>query len=269
MTQLKDLVYGYEEGGAITPGEFMIENNSYWTPQNGGCAYVWTVPTGKTKMVVEMWSGGAGGSHSCCCMQGAGGGGGGYQKFKVDVTPGELICMCSAGTTGGGNNGAHSGCQGCYSSICLNGVWCACTEGGNQTARNSRCNLATNCYTCCSTCYCCRGRNYCSGTGNNWERLAEQSGTSSMYHSTQWCTDMAWQYMGGNYGVPGQRPQGTSTCCQDCWGGICSNYSSCCGQACLFAAHHPGGGGQAAWGADGGCRCGSPGAGGLIYVVHW
>ena len=80
---------------------------------------------------------------------------------------------------------------------------------------------------------------------------------------------MAWQFIGGNYGVPGQRPQGTSTCCQSCWGGICSNYSSCCGQACQNAAHHPGGGGISAWGADGGCRCGSPGAGGLIYVVYW
>jgi len=268
MTQLKNLIYGYASGSTITPSEFTIENNQYWVAQNGGCAYVWTVPAGKTKAVMEMWSGGAGGSHSCCCMMGAGGNGGGYQKFIVDVEAGEQICMCTAGTTGSGNNGAHNGCHGCFSSICLNGTWCACQNGGQASARTARCNLAQSCYTCCSTCYCCGGYTYATA-GNNFQRLAQQQGTSTVYHSTQWCVDMGWQYSGGSYGVPGQRPQGTSTCCQDCWGGICSNYSSCAGQACQSAAHHPGGGGISAWGADGGCRCGSPGAGGLIYVVYW
>lgn len=266
MANLKDLIYGYEVGGTITPGEFMIENSNYWLPQNGGCAYTWSVPSGKTMMVAEIWSGGAGGGHQCCCMMGAGGGGGGYMKFCVAVTPGESICMCSAGTTGGGSSGAHSGCTGCFSSMCKNGTWCVCVEGGQQTSRNVRCFMGGNCYSCCSTCYCCRGRVYNSGT---LCVLEQQSGTSTTHQATQWCYDMSWQYMGGAYGVPGQRPQGTSTCCQSCWGGVCSNYSSCCGQACQFAAHHPGGGGQAAWGADGGCRCGSPGAGGLIYVVYW
>ena len=268
MANLKDLIYGYESGSVTTPGEFMIENNNYWMPQNGGCAYIWTVPAGKTKMVAEIWSGGAGGGHQCCCMMGAGGAGGGYQKIYATITPGAQICMCSAGTTGSGNNGAHSGCHGCSSYMCSNtDNWCTCVNGGPQISRNVRCFMGGNCYSCCSTCYCCEGREQISGS--NICVLNSQAATQTTHQATQWCYDMSWQYMGGNYGVPGQRPQGTSSCCQSCWGGICSGYSSCCGQACLFAAHHPGGGGQSAWGADGGCRCGSPGAGGLIYVVYW
>ncbi|MBK7222325.1 MAG: hypothetical protein IPH94_13660 [Saprospiraceae bacterium] len=45
----------------------------------------WTVPTGVTEIMVEMWGAGGGGSSNY------GGGGGGYMKIKRLVTPGEVI----------------------------------------------------------------------------------------------------------------------------------------------------------------------------------
>ena len=72
MANLKDLLYGYEEGSTTTPAEFLLENTNTWLEQNGGCAYVWTVPATRSKMVFEIWSGGSSGGRSCCCMQGKG-----------------------------------------------------------------------------------------------------------------------------------------------------------------------------------------------------
>ena len=66
MSNLKDLVYGYEAGSTIKPAEFVIENTQTWVPHNGGCGYTWTVPAGIQHALFEVWSGGAGGGFSCC-----------------------------------------------------------------------------------------------------------------------------------------------------------------------------------------------------------
>ena len=164
------------------------------------------------------------------------------------------------------------GFTGCHSHAC-NGAssprnWCACVDNANGTiARYPRCHLAINCYSCCNTCFCCGGRAYTGGSGIVC--MEADAGQSSVYQSSQHCMQTGYQYMGSAYGMPGPRPQGTSTCCNDCFGGICGSYSSCCGQACIQMAYHPAGGGQTAWTNDGTCRCGSPGGGGLIYVVYW
>lgn len=271
MATLKSLIYGYESGGVITPSEFYIENTNKWIPHNGGCCYLWTVPSGKTKAVVEMWGGGMGGGFSCCCTQGAGGHSGGYMMFCADIASGDQIRFCSAGTSGA-NMSCCQGWSGCHSHAC-NGAgsprnWCACVDNAQGTiARYPRCQLAINCYSCCSTCFCCGGRAYVGGNGIMC--MEADAGQSSVYQSSQHCMQTGYQYMGSAYGTPGPRPQGTSTCCNDCFGGICGSYTSCCGQACINMAYHPGGGGQTGWTNDGTCRCGSPGGGGLIYVVYW
>ncbi len=266
MSNLTDLIYGYEAGGVIKPAEFYIENDQKWIKENGGCAYVWTVPTGKTKAIFEVWSGGAGGGFACCCTQGGGGGGGGYAMYEVTVSGGDTVCLCSAGTSGTDMSCCQGWC-GCASTICKEGTWCGCVTGGLYTARYPRCNLSISCYSCCSMCGCCGGCAY--NTGAAITTLEHTPGNSGMYHSSQFCVEAGWQAAGNAYGHPGPRPQGSSTCCNSCYGGICGNYTSCCGQACMMAGFHPGGGGFAAWTNDGTCRCGGPGGGGMIYVVYW
>lgn len=268
MTQLRDLIYGYESGSTIAPAEFTIENTDYWLPQNGGCCYLWTVPAGKSRMVFEMWSGGASGGASCCCMQGKGGHAGGYAKYTVPITPGESISFCAGGTGCGPTNNICGHC-GCLSTACSNtNNWCACQAGGYCMDRNI-CFLGIQCYSCCATCMCCGGLQYNNG-GGQLCLLHESHGNSTTHQASQFCYDYSHQYMGGSYGNPSnQRPQGTATCCQSCHGGICGSYSSCCGAACYQSAHKPGGGGMTAWTHGGECRCGVPGAGGMIYVVYW
>jgi hypothetical protein len=56
----------------------------------------WTVPTGVTKLFVELWGAGGGGNIY------AGGGGGGYIAAQFNVTPGDLI-DCGAGIAGAGS----------------------------------------------------------------------------------------------------------------------------------------------------------------------
>jgi len=268
MTALKDLLYGYEAGSSIKPKEFMIENTNKWLTQNGGCCLLWTVPAGSTHAVFEVWAGGAGGGFSCCCTQGGSGGGGGYAMYESDVAAGDTIRLCSAGTTGA-NMGGCAGCTGCNSNICRNNgssSWCGCVQGGIQAARYPRCHLSISCYSCCSMCGCCNAI-YTGGSGLSL--LEQSSGTSGMYNSSQFCVETGWQIMGGAYGTPTPRPQGSSTCCNSCYGGICGSYTSCCGQACMNAGFHPGGAGLTAWTNDGTCRCGGVGGGGLIYVVYW
>ena len=264
MSNLKDLVYGYEAGSTIKPAEFVIENTQTWVPHNGGCGYTWTVPAGIQHALFEVWSGGAGGGFSCCCTQGGAGGAGGYAMYEVEVTAGDSICMCSAGTSGS-NMSCCQGFCGCASMICKSGTWCLCLTGGLYTARYPRCQLSTGCYTCCSMCGCCGGCSYVSGV----TQLEHTPGNAGMYHSTQFCVEAGWQAAGVAHGHPGPRPQGSSTCCNSCFGGICGSYSSCCGQACMMAGFHPGGGGFAGWTNDGTCRCGGVGAGGMIYTIYW
>jgi hypothetical protein len=266
MSQLTNLIYGYETGGVIKPQEFYIQNTNKWLPHNGGCCYLWTVPAGVTKAVFEVWSGGAGGGFACCCTMGGGGGGGGYMMVETDISAGDQIRMCSAGTSGA-NMSCCAGFHGCSSYICNgDGTWCMCVEGGLCSARYPRCHLATNCYSCCSMCACC-SNNYISGSGIT--TLECQTSVTGAYRSSQFCIEAGWQHVGSAYGTPGPRPQGTSTCCNSCHGGICGSYSSCCGQACMMMGMHPGGGGMTGWTNDGTCRCGGVGGGGMIYVVYW
>tara|TARA_B100000424_G_C22939446_1_gene499900 strand:+ start:143 stop:937 length:795 start_codon:yes stop_codon:yes gene_type:complete len=264
MANLKDLLYGYGEATSIVPQEFVLENTNHWLPQNGGCAYTWNVPAGKTAALFEVWSGGGGGAGSSCCMQGKGGQAGGYMKFYVPITSGDTICMCSGGTSPANASNICGFC-GCHSTICKNGSWCICVTGGHCHDRNI-CFLGIQCYSCCASCYCCGGMTYQSGAP---VVLHEHYPSASVHQATQWCYDASYQYMTQAYGYSGFRHQGTSTCCQSCHGGICYTYTSCCGQACYNSAHHPGSGGMTAWTHGNECRCGAPGAGGMIYVQYW
>ena len=74
-------------------------------------SYVWYVPTGITKIMVEVWGAGGGGGNASLNVQGtiSSGAGGGYGKQIYYVTPGSnCAIIVGAGGTGGGGDGESS-----------------------------------------------------------------------------------------------------------------------------------------------------------------
>lgn len=249
MANLRDLLYGYEQGEVIEPGEFTVLNTNYTTVGNGGCCYLWTVPSGAKRAVFEMWSGGGSGGGGCCCMQGGGAGSGGYAIKAMDVFPGQDIQICAAGS--GCCGGYYTAIQGCPTWVCSLGgggstTWLSCITGGYTNSRCVTCQYGANCYTCCSMCYCCGGISNCADFFS--------PGTTGNGHSTQFCHGEYHQYAANAPMMPGPRiaPGG---CCGigggNAWG--------------MF----PGGGGWSAAVYGGNCCCGGPGAGGMVYVLYY
>ena len=67
---------------------------------NGKCC-LWTVPSGVTRVVFEMWSGGGGGAgHTCCncCSFSIGGSGGNYAVKSITTAPGCQYTICAGGS---------------------------------------------------------------------------------------------------------------------------------------------------------------------------
>jgi hypothetical protein len=114
--------------GSILPDSFitssMISNNAFatWNVKwffgepcacSTGCCCLWQVPTGVSRMYIEMWGGGGGGHGSCNCSrcQNYIGAQGGYYNAKmIDTTPGCQYTVCA----GGNSNCCRLECTGCY-----------------------------------------------------------------------------------------------------------------------------------------------------------
>ena len=62
-------------------------------------AYNWTVPSGVTSVLVEMWGAGGAGGVGMYTYCGGNGGSGGYGKGSINVTPGDIISF-TVGTGG-------------------------------------------------------------------------------------------------------------------------------------------------------------------------
>ena len=257
MANLRDLLFGYEGGTAITPGEFTVLNTNYESIGNGGCCLLWTVPAGKTRAVFEMWSGGGTGAGGCCCMQGGGAGGGGYAVKAIDVVAGQQIQICAAGSGCCGDY--YTSINGCPSWVCSQGgggapTWFTCLSGGYTNDRCVTCQLGSNCYTCCTMCSGCGGR-VDGGTGQG----ANQAdfvvcGVGGNGHSTQYCHGAFHQFAGNGPMTPGPR----------------IGYPGCyaCGAGVSWGIF-PGGGGLSSQTYGGGCCCGGPGSGGQVYVLYY
>jgi hypothetical protein len=73
--------------------------------------FTFTVPSGVTKLMVEVWGGGGGGGNGSTTSSGflSGGGGGGYGKQVITVVSGNVYSLVvGSGGTGGGGNGGNS-----------------------------------------------------------------------------------------------------------------------------------------------------------------
>jgi len=250
MSSLRDYLFGYEEGQPLIPQEFLVYNTSTTSTSNGGRCCLWTVPAGVSFAVFEMWSGGGSGGVACCCMQGGGAGSGGYAVKACTVSPGQQIRICAASS--GCCNSSTDGIDGCCSFVCSLGgggesTWEAKVCGGCGPSVATRCNYFDSCYSCCSQCFCCGGRSV-----NTDFCIA---GTQGSAHATRYCNDPAYQVAANAPMTGGGTRMGPSGCCRT--GGS------------FGFGNFPGGGGLSAQAHSGGCCCGSPGAGGMVYVVFY
>ncbi len=80
----------------------------------------WTVPAGVTKILVEVWGGGAGGNKAGLGGGGSGGDSGGYTRGIIAVTPGQIASMVLGGGgvgLGPSYNSGNSGEPGHFSQL--------------------------------------------------------------------------------------------------------------------------------------------------------
>ena len=77
----------------------MPPESRYCCPGNGGKCCHWTVPSGASYVVFEMWGGGASGMGSCCCMQGYAADSGSYAVKSTAVAAGDSFTICAGAST--------------------------------------------------------------------------------------------------------------------------------------------------------------------------
>ncbi len=265
MSVLTDYLPGY---GSVTapPKAFTVsyewnwDHNESWPRQahgmppesrycctgNGGKCCQWTIPAGTNYVVWEMWGGGASGSGSCCCMQGYAADSGSYAVKSSAVSPGDTFTMCAgAATCCRPNESNHTGCN-TFVMGTPSGLSCFCaTACGGICTNCSQCHGYFGCYSCCMNCY------NCSQQPNNVDFGI--SGIKGSTQRSQHCGDRGLQY------IP-VAPMAQS--------GPKMGPNGCCTRGGDMFGSWPGGAGSSSQ-SYGSCCCGSPGAGGAIYVLYY
>lgn len=218
-----------------------------------GTSCTWTVPTGVTSIVIEMWGAGGGGGgmgHCCCCSNGLPGSGGAYLSATIPVTGGSVYTIC--GGTGGnyGCGGSTGPSAGNPSYVTGPGLSTFCA-GGGQNGWNS-CNETRACFSW----------NNCNATG-----IPVNSGNTTVGNVVGACGEGSHRF-GRSQGcrhdaISGSAPFGGGA-------GVWTTYDHCCPYNPYLApaGQFPGGGGGGAR-ADcccGGCTCGACGAAGLVRI---
>jgi len=122
--------------------------------QPTGSSCQWTVPTGQTSVVVELWGGGGGGGsggNATCCGNQPGAGAGTYVKKTLTVSAGQVLTICAgAGGCFGTANDSQAanycccGFPGSCSFVKIGATICADAQGGSYGA--SQCYISCGCY---------------------------------------------------------------------------------------------------------------------------
>jgi hypothetical protein len=130
----------------------LTDFKNFYSVQNANTseyAFTWTVPTGVTKILVEVWGGGEGGNKSGIGGGGSGGDGGGYTRGIIAVVPGQIAdIIIGGGGIGLGPlyNSGNSGEAGHFTNLIVNGSEIQAKGGsyggGNATIGN---NFCSNC----------------------------------------------------------------------------------------------------------------------------
>tara|TARA_B100000287_G_scaffold68589_1_gene60206 strand:- start:1280 stop:2125 length:846 start_codon:yes stop_codon:yes gene_type:complete len=237
----------------------------YWSPENGGCCFLWTVPANTQTIKFEIVSGGGSGGPGRCCSSGYNPGGSGAYGIKTlhaydgDFTPGSSqYTICAAASTRCSCCGCCVGRRGCG--------FCGCTTYVQGPGLNNFCATGGSWghHKCGSWCYTCKMQTQCNWCRSevqgcvcgNWDfALGGINGSDS---ANQYCNTEHYPQTGA---VPG--PWGASFVRgrAKCGSG---NTVGCCYGHALF----PGGGGFTA-GTEGSNCWGSFGAGGLVVVTYW
>ena len=260
MASLRDFLYGYNDEVAV-PKELVVYNTNITTIDNGGYCCSFTVPGNTLYIAGELWGGGGAGDGSCCYGNGFGGSQGGYVEFFKEVTPGDNITICAAGSTISPNR--NTGTAGNDSYICKAGSWCIFAHGGCRGCVN--CN-GGSCYWCrCSVCIC---RNKAASGGAQAPGAGFEGTPASGDSINAWCGADSTMFV-----EPPCRQAGYGIA----QGGyhMQARISPVFGQGCLggveFIGNFPGGGGlsaQTCCANTGGACSGGPGAGGLAYIIY-
>ena len=235
-------------GGCSTNGSTAVTTGA-------GCCCQWTVPTGVSSVVIEIWGGGGGGAampNGACGSPGQGGGGGAYSRKTLAVTGGSLYTICVGAGGAPGTPSTFSRC-------------CCGLVGGTTYVTGTGLT------------------NFCANGG-----FGGESRCYSDYNPLQ-LSNGGWPGSGGDLNLRGGDGYAWSPdfCCGYTYGGYspfggrqiysgfdyCSQYTDAVGNnraggPCGQTGHFPGGGGSGAWPSCccGVCSCGGPGAPGLIRI---
>lgn len=195
----------------LTLGE-KSNNCCQGTTQPTGTCCAWTVPSGVTSVIVDLWgAGGGGGSGAAaeCCGNNPGGGGGTYVRRQFTVAAGDILTLCAGagGCFGGGIEGTSGsswcccGTQGSCSFVLRNGNFCVDSWGGRQGGSN----CSGHCYSSCGNCggtWCCItgacGSNY-GCTGYTIDMIAPGNGGMTQ-PCTGYCSDQTSWGGGTSFG---------------------------------------------------------------------
>lgn len=225
----------------------------------------WTVPTGATEVIFEIWGAGGGGGRSCCCSRGIPGNSGAYAYKKLSgnlVVPG---CKYNAIIGQGGDGGLSSQCggKGGTTSITGYGLTNFCAEGGNGGC--------SQCFACC--CFVLTSNSVCAVFCG-----ADFGARGNVGYAYIACYDNhCWNKQFVPY--PGGLVNGKGG-----WLGTNMNSDTTCGYGQMQfgmsqlgwspagtenqRAYAPGIGGVSAYTCGGGCCCGTWGSAGLIRISY-
>lgn len=228
----------------------------------------WTVPTGATDVIFEIWGGGGGGGSSCCCARGIPGGSGAYAVKRVR---GAAIAGCTymieLGQPGNGRDGNTCGQPGGKTLITGYGLSNFCAVGGH-----GGCSC---CYLCCCT-WSVLTQSGCSGgccatfCGADYGAYGNP-GAAFMWCYENHCWNKQWfPYPGGL--VNGKGGWLPATQCENSGCGYCLLHNALTqlpwGGGYSEHNYVPGVGGASGWTCSGGCCLGVHGTPGLIRISY-
>jgi hypothetical protein len=246
----------------VTCQQCQFDSYSDW------CCNSFIIPTGTREIILDVWGGGGGGGRSRCCGSGPPGGSGAWGRKCMntnDFSAGECIAVMVARSTYCSQD--NTGCNGNWSCACLVGrnTIKVCSQGGGY-----------GCWYCQPGCcdvnaYCTCERERCSYCADIWSK-GHVGCTWYRCRDDSCFNKVGIPYPGGLHNRCGGVVW-VNECCHYSYGAWMNEYAShyvtspvgtgyCCN------GYLPGMGGATQSTNRGVCRCGSPGAAGMIRVTY-
>jgi len=230
------------------------------------CCNSFIVPSGTTELIFDVWGGGGGGGRSRCCGVGGPGGSGAGARNTLNssqFSTGDCYAVFVGRATYCSQD--NTGCQGNYSCVCSmdNNQVRICSEGGGRGCWYcfaGCCTINAHC-TCEQRCAYGGDINMKGYPGCYWHRCADDHcfdkiGIAFPGGIVNRCGGVVWVNVCCHYSYGAYAPEFAG----NYLGGIASGY--CCN------GYTPGIGGATMGTNRGVCRCGTPGAAGMVRVTY-